>query len=149
VYSMGCILFELLTGVLPFLEDSQVRMFRAHLMTPPPALSATVVSYSFVHDLEAIITRAMAKAPEARFPHAGEMLAALNALTAVVHRPKHTQHAPPPVAHALSAPPPLAQGAQPQQAALPVVRPTVPQSAAQPHAAAPPQTSASNNNLLV
>jgi serine/threonine protein kinase len=88
VYSMGCILFELLTGVWPFMEENQVMMFRAHLMTPPPTLASASDSYEFVADLEAIIARALAKKPEERFQDGGQMLAALNALPAVVHRPK-------------------------------------------------------------
>jgi serine/threonine protein kinase len=85
---MGCILFELLTGVWPFMEENQVMMFRAHLMTPPPTLASASDSYEFVADLEAIIARALAKKPEERFQDGGQMLAALNALPAVVHRPK-------------------------------------------------------------
>jgi serine/threonine-protein kinase len=106
VYSMGCILFELLTGLWPFMEENQVMMFRAHLMTPPPTLASVSESYEFVADLEAIIARALAKKAEDRYPDAGAMLAALNALPAVVHRAKSgVPAAPPPVMSAATAAP--------------------------------------------
>jgi hypothetical protein len=110
------------------MEENQVMMFRAHLMTPPPALASASDSYEFVAELEAIIARALAKKPEDRFQDGGQMLAALNALPPVVHRRKGSaavaapqatppSHVPTPT---LAGPPPHAT-AQSNNTMLPIV----------------------------
>jgi eukaryotic-like serine/threonine-protein kinase len=88
VYSAGVILFELMTGLWPFMEEDRVAMFRAHFTKPPPTLSETSETHDFHPALEAIVQKALAKAPEDRFADAGEILAALEALPNPVARPK-------------------------------------------------------------
>lgn len=82
VYSAGVILFELLTGIWPFMEESRLEMFRAHLTTPPPTLRQARPDLRFRTELEELVARALAKAPPDRFPDAGAMLAALEAIPA-------------------------------------------------------------------
>lgn len=80
VYSAGVLLFELLTGSWPFLEETRTEMFRAHLSQPTPPLSE-VRPELWVHpELEGLIVKAMAKPPAERFPDAVAMLSALEAL---------------------------------------------------------------------
>jgi eukaryotic-like serine/threonine-protein kinase len=88
VYSAGVILFELMTGLWPFMEEDRVAMFRAHFTKPPPTLSETSETHDFHPALEAIVQKALAKAPEDRFADAGEILAALEVLPNPVARPK-------------------------------------------------------------
>lgn len=80
VYSMGVVLFELLTGAWPFMEETRVEMFRAHMMRPPPSLAETNPEVEFRPELETLVKRALAKEPKDRFPDAGAMLAALEAI---------------------------------------------------------------------
>ena len=80
VYSMGVVLFELLTGQWPFMEESRVDMFRAHMMKPPPALGATRPDLEFRPELEALVQKALGKTPAERFADATQMLAALDAI---------------------------------------------------------------------
>lgn len=80
VYSAGVILFELLTGIWPFMEESRLEMFRAHLTTPPPSLRQARPELRFRTELETLVARALAKSPAERFPDAGAMLAALEAI---------------------------------------------------------------------
>jgi serine/threonine-protein kinase len=35
-YSLGCVLFECLTGVVPFRRDSELAVLWAHVHDPPP-----------------------------------------------------------------------------------------------------------------
>jgi eukaryotic-like serine/threonine-protein kinase len=81
VYSLGVLLYELLTGAWPFMEENQVLMFQAHLMKPAPSLASGAPAGTRIDPaLEALYQKAMAKAPDARFPDAGAMLAALEAI---------------------------------------------------------------------
>jgi len=80
VYAAGVILFEALTGVWPFMEESRLEMFKAHLTTPAPSLTASREGLHVEPGLEALMQRALAKLATERFPDAGAMLAALRAL---------------------------------------------------------------------
>jgi eukaryotic-like serine/threonine-protein kinase len=74
VYSAGVVLYEMLTGEPPFTEGSVVELGLRHLQDPPPPLPATVPA-----QLRAVVERAMAKRPGARYADGGEMEQALSA----------------------------------------------------------------------
>lgn len=80
VYACGVMLFELMTGVWPFMEESRMAMFRAHLTQPPPKLAEAVDGLEFRPELDAVVAKAMAKATAERYPDAGAMLSALEAV---------------------------------------------------------------------
>ncbi len=80
VYSMGVVLFELLTGVWPFMEECRADMFRAHLTRPPPRVGEAREDLAVRPELDALLHKAMAKEPAQRFPDAVAMLAALAAV---------------------------------------------------------------------
>jgi serine/threonine-protein kinase len=75
VYSLGCVLFHCLTGQPPFRRDSDVAVMHAHLVEPPPALTA--FRSELPSALDAVAARAMAKQPEDRYPTAGALVHAL------------------------------------------------------------------------
>ncbi len=75
LYAIGILLYELLTGTVPFEGDSVVAIALRHLSEPPRPPSALVSSIS--PNLDAIVLRALAKDPENRFADADEFLAAL------------------------------------------------------------------------
>jgi serine/threonine-protein kinase len=77
VYSLGCVLYECLTGTPPFRRDSEVATIYAHLHEAPAPTDGSRGSASSV---EAVAIRAMAKRPQDRFPSAGEMARALRVL---------------------------------------------------------------------
>jgi serine/threonine protein kinase len=80
VYALGCLLFKLLTGEVPFPKDGEAARLYAHLNDPPPApsLHATAVPMA----LDDVAIRAMSKPPEDRYPSAGDLgRAALAALS--------------------------------------------------------------------
>ncbi|MCA9270772.1 MAG: serine/threonine protein kinase, partial [Planctomycetales bacterium] len=78
VYSLGVVLFELLAGRPPFVEQSAPRMIEAHLQTPPPKLESLWPGAPA--SLSALLSRALAKQPLRRFASAGELAEALCAL---------------------------------------------------------------------
>ncbi|HEX9055287.1 MAG TPA: serine/threonine-protein kinase, partial [Gemmatimonadales bacterium] len=65
VYSLGCVLFELLTGRPPFLGRSARAMMQQHVATPPPSLAELRPDLS--PQLTAAVERAIAKSPADRF----------------------------------------------------------------------------------
>ena len=75
LYAIGIMLYELLTGTVPFEGDSVVAIALRHLSEPPRPPSTFVPTISA--SLDAIVMRALAKRPEARFADADEFLAAL------------------------------------------------------------------------
>jgi serine/threonine protein kinase len=83
VYAAGVILFEVLTGRTPFAGDTLQDKMRAHLVDPIPSLAAARPDLSIAAVLQPIVDRAMAKKAASRFPDAGAMLAALEAIDAV------------------------------------------------------------------
>jgi eukaryotic-like serine/threonine-protein kinase len=76
LYAIGVLLYELLTGTVPFEGDSVVAIALRHLSEPPRPPSTLVSSIS--PNLDAIVLRALAKDPAQRFADADEFLAALD-----------------------------------------------------------------------
>jgi serine/threonine protein kinase len=70
VYALGCVLYEALTGRLPFPKPREVSVLMAHIMEPPPAVSDVAPDLAEMDD---VVRRAMAKDPEERYPSAGAM----------------------------------------------------------------------------
>ena len=75
VYSLGCVLYECLTGSPPFLRDSEVATMYAHLEQDAPAPSSKRANLP--RSLDEVVTKATAKRPADRFATAGEMAGAL------------------------------------------------------------------------
>jgi len=75
LYSIGVMLFELLTGQLPFDGDSAVAVALRHLTEPPPPLH--LVRPDVHPALEAVVNQALAKDPRQRFQDADGFIAAL------------------------------------------------------------------------
>jgi len=76
IYSVGVVLYELVTGRVPFTGDTAVEIAMRHLSSvpePPSALREDVP-----HELDMVILRALAKDPDDRYQTAEEMDAELD-----------------------------------------------------------------------
>ncbi len=71
LYSLGIVLYEMLTGAVPFTGDSPVEIAMKHLSATPAALSTQRADIP--HALDMVVLRALAKDPTARYPSADEM----------------------------------------------------------------------------
>lgn len=84
IYSMGVILYQMLTGRLPYDGDTPVAIILKHVrepLTPPSVFNPNIPPA-----LEQIVMKAMAKDPEERYQSAAEMLADLNAFAAQLNQ---------------------------------------------------------------
>ncbi|MCL2779939.1 MAG: Stk1 family PASTA domain-containing Ser/Thr kinase [Actinomycetia bacterium] len=89
VYSVGCLLFELVTGHPPFQGDSPVAVAYQHVRETPALPSATNPEVS--RALDSIVMKALAKNPLNRYQSAGEMRSDL--LRALAARPVEAETA--------------------------------------------------------
>jgi serine/threonine-protein kinase len=74
VYSLGCLLFECLTGELVFPRGSHLAVTWAHLEEEPP--SASERNPELPDAIDAVIARAIAKSPEDRYPNCTALIEA-------------------------------------------------------------------------
>jgi eukaryotic-like serine/threonine-protein kinase len=80
LYGVGVVLYELLTGGLPFAGDNALAVARQHIDSPPPAPRTLRPGISPA--LEAVVLRALQKRPEDRYPSAAAMAGALRGVDA-------------------------------------------------------------------
>jgi serine/threonine protein kinase len=74
VYALGCLLYELLTGEVPFPRENHVLTIFAHLSFPVPVPSEAAPHVPIAFD--AVIAGAMSKDPSERYRSASELAAA-------------------------------------------------------------------------
>ena len=65
VYALGCVLYECLTGEVPFPRDSDLAVLWAHMRTDPPRLQGPI---------DGVLAKALAKEPAMRYRSCGELI---------------------------------------------------------------------------
>ena len=83
-YALACVAFERLTGSPPFPRDSVLAALSAHLTEPPPRL--TLQRRDLPAAADAVLARALAKAPADRYPSCSDFTGAL--ATALTGKPQ-------------------------------------------------------------
>ena len=125
VYSLGVVLYEMLTGRVPYEAETPMAVVVKHITSPLPLPRST--NPSIPEPVELIILKALAKDPNDRYGSAGNLAVALEtALTP--SEPKEVAPAPPPPApraqpapvYRAPAPPPPPVPAAEQKSGLPV-----------------------------
>lgn len=84
LYSLGCLLFRLLTGRPPVDATDVEEAIRQHATETPPELVEAVAQGQSGDPLFRVLAYAMAKSPEARFSSAGQLTSALEATRGLV-----------------------------------------------------------------
>jgi serine/threonine-protein kinase len=74
-YALACSAYELLAGTPPFRRDDPAALMYAQLSEPPPPL--TVTRPDLAPDVDGVLARALAKAPDERYVSCGEFADAL------------------------------------------------------------------------
>ena len=77
IYSLGCVVFECLSGSPPFNKDSEAAVLWAHMHGEPPAVTAR--RPELPADLDRVLSTALAKSPDDRFSTCNELISAVAA----------------------------------------------------------------------
>jgi serine/threonine-protein kinase len=93
IYSLGILLYEMVTGRVPFASDSEFDLMKAQIDEPPPPPRQFAPHVPEM--VEQAIMRSLAKMPEARFQTAGEFRNMLMSGAAAAEAPTRLQTAPP------------------------------------------------------
>jgi len=71
IYALGVLLYQMLTGELPYNDEDEIRVIQMHLSSPIPAPSAH--DASIPRELDEVVRKAMAKRPENRYQNVTEL----------------------------------------------------------------------------
>jgi tetratricopeptide (TPR) repeat protein len=94
IYSLGVVIYETLTGEVPFLSDELVKVMAMHLSDPPKPLNQVREDLHFSEALEEVVYKSLAKNPDQRYQTMDEFA---EALEEAINQPEQPMHAPPPV----------------------------------------------------
>lgn len=92
IYSLGCILFETLSGKQAFIADSPLETIALHAQMPPPSILEFLPESTETAAIDRIIQCCLAKDPKSRYQTAGALKQALQELQVVPTEPKSVEH---------------------------------------------------------
>jgi serine/threonine-protein kinase len=78
LYSLGVILYQMLAGRPPFIDDDAVVVMARHIKEPPPPFAEVAPDVNVPEALERVLRRALAKRPEDRQASAQQLAAELD-----------------------------------------------------------------------
>ncbi len=73
IYSLGCVMYEAIAGVLPFEHKSAIRTILMQVSDPPTPFSALCPDLNIPEEIERIIFKALEKEPDMRYQAAHEL----------------------------------------------------------------------------
>ncbi len=91
IYSLGIVMYEALSGKLPFEAKSPWSIVSQHIAARPPALYLN--NLALPEDVERLVNKALAKRPEDRFQTPTEMLQAIQSILASEETPTKSKQA--------------------------------------------------------
>jgi serine/threonine protein kinase len=116
IYSLGCVLYECITGRVPFQKDLDAAVIWAHVEEMPTA--PTAIRSELPPEIDQVIARVLAKDPDDRYSTAHEFMDAARAALGIASQ---------------------ASGARSFEENIPLVSPTVMSDATAPPSAPPPR----------
>lgn len=104
LYSLGVVLYELFTGVVPFDDPSPMAIALHHITQPPP--SPRALNPQLAPAIEQVILKALEKEPEARYQTGAKLVSALRTALRNTKRDATSAAALPPLPAGMKAPTP-------------------------------------------
>jgi tRNA A-37 threonylcarbamoyl transferase component Bud32 len=95
IYSLGIILYEMVTGVVPFVADTPLAVLFKHISDPLPLPSK--VKPDIPESIEKVILKALAKDPQDRFATASDFVAAWKEAVEETKAARKTRETVPPI----------------------------------------------------
>ncbi len=121
VYSLGVILYEMLTGRVPYEAETPMAVVIKHITAPLPL--PREVNPTIPETVERVVLKALAKNPADRYQSVGEMIESLKRVIAEATVPVETVPPSPPAVAAKEKPVEAVPLPEPEIASLPLVKP--------------------------
>lgn len=77
IYSVGIVIYETLTGTVPFMSDELAKVMAMHLTDPPTPLNKVRPDLQFPDMLERVVAKALSKSPDDRFQDMDDLASAI------------------------------------------------------------------------
>lgn len=74
VYSLGCLMYEVLTGKPPFVGENPVKTIMKHIQDKPPRLKSRLTRLDIPEGLEKIVLHCLEKNPDHRYQNTEELI---------------------------------------------------------------------------
>ena len=87
IYSFGCVLFEAVTGTVPFRGSNDLEVLMHHASTPAPTLTDAYPQKVFPGRLEGIVRRCLEKSPSRRYQSAEHLADDLQGVLETIDEP--------------------------------------------------------------
>lgn len=98
IYSLGCVFFEALAGISPFVGDTALATMMQHLSNDVPGLKESSLGKDFPASLERIVLKMLAKSPDQRYQNLSGVIIDLTRVSGVDSPARDADRAPAAVA---------------------------------------------------
>jgi serine/threonine protein kinase len=89
IYSVGIVIYETLTGTVPFMSDELAKVMAMHLTDPPTPLNKVRPDLQFPEMLERVVAKTLSKSPDDRFQDMDDLASAITEASKQTDRPNN------------------------------------------------------------